>query len=87
VQASIADELDTIGLLHKPGAPPPRELELDDLKRMPTLSAALKEVRAWVGFGRKGREGLAQAGTREGRPQAHADAVGGAKGGGFMWRL
>ena len=42
-QAKIAAELDALGLLHKPGHTP-RELELDDLKRMPYLSAALKEA-------------------------------------------
>jgi len=44
VQSQIATELDSLGLLHKPNRPPPRELELDDLKRMPFLSAALKEA-------------------------------------------
>ncbi|KAI8464093.1 MAG: cytochrome P450 [Monoraphidium minutum] len=43
VQAKIADELDGLGLLHKPGCPPPRELELDDIKRMPYMAAAAKE--------------------------------------------
>ncbi|KAI8464092.1 MAG: cytochrome P450 [Monoraphidium minutum] len=44
VQAKIADELDGLGLLHKLGCPPPRELELDDLKRLPYMSASLKEA-------------------------------------------
>jgi cytochrome P450 len=43
-QEKIAAELDSLGLLHKPGCPAPRELELDDLKRMPYLSAAAKEA-------------------------------------------
>ncbi len=42
-QERIAEELDGLGLLHKPGYTP-RELELDDLKKMPYLSSALKEA-------------------------------------------
>eukprot|EP00775_Hariotina_reticulata_P012934 gene12934-13062_t len=44
VQDRIADELDGLGLLAKPGCPPPRELELDDLKHLPYLVAATKEA-------------------------------------------
>ncbi|GBF95033.1 cytochrome P450 [Raphidocelis subcapitata] len=44
VQSAIASELDCLGLLHKPDCPPPRELDLDDLKRLPYLTAALKEA-------------------------------------------
>ncbi|GBF91428.1 cytochrome P450 [Raphidocelis subcapitata] len=43
-QDRIAEELDALGLLHKPGAPAPRELELDDIKRLPYLTAAAKEA-------------------------------------------
>jgi len=43
-QRRIAEELDSLGLLWKAGAPPPRELELDDLKRLPFLSACTKEA-------------------------------------------
>jgi cytochrome P450 len=43
-QRRIADELDALGLLWKPGSPPPRELELDDLKKLPFLSACTKEA-------------------------------------------
>lgn len=43
-QKRIAEELDALGLLWKPGSPPPRELELDDLKRLPYLSACTKEA-------------------------------------------
>lgn len=44
VQEKIAEELDSLGLLAKPGCPPPRELEWDDLKRIPYLIAATKEA-------------------------------------------
>jgi cytochrome P450 len=44
VQEKIADELDGLGLLAKPGGPPARELEWDDLKRLPYLVAATKEA-------------------------------------------
>jgi cytochrome P450 len=44
VQERIAEELDGVGLLSKPGCPPPRELELEDLKRLPFLTAATKEA-------------------------------------------
>eukprot|EP00878_Enallax_costatus_P004731 GHUV01004980.1.p1 GENE.GHUV01004980.1~~GHUV01004980.1.p1 ORF type:complete len:543 (+),score=147.42 GHUV01004980.1:709-2337(+) len=44
VQEKIAEELDTLGLLAKPGCPRPRELEWDDLKRLPYLIAATKEA-------------------------------------------
>jgi cytochrome P450 len=44
VQERIAEELEGLGLLAKPGAPPPRELELEDLKRLPFLTAATKEA-------------------------------------------
>ncbi|KIZ01997.1 putative cytochrome P450 [Monoraphidium neglectum] len=41
-QDKIEAELDSLGLLHKEGAAP-RELDLDDLKRMPYLAACAKE--------------------------------------------
>ncbi|KAF6250399.1 cytochrome P450 [Scenedesmus sp. NREL 46B-D3] len=44
VQDKIAEELDSLGLLAKPGCPPPKELQLDDLKRVPYLVAATKEA-------------------------------------------
>jgi cytochrome P450 len=44
VQEKIAEELDALGLLAKPDCPPPRELELDDLKKLPYLVAAAKEA-------------------------------------------
>jgi fatty acid synthase len=44
VQDRIAEELDSLGLLAKPGCPAPRELDLDDLKKMPYLTAATKEA-------------------------------------------
>uniref|UniRef100_A0A383W692 Cytochrome P450 n=1 Tax=Tetradesmus obliquus TaxID=3088 RepID=A0A383W692_TETOB len=44
VQAKIAEELDCLGLLAKPGCPPPRELEWEDLKQLPYLIAATKEA-------------------------------------------
>jgi fatty acid synthase len=43
-QERIAAELDCLGLLAKPGCPPPRELELDDLKHLPYMVAATKEA-------------------------------------------
>jgi hypothetical protein len=44
VQERVAEELDAIGLLSKPGAPPPREMEFEDLKRLPYLTAVAKEA-------------------------------------------
>lgn len=44
VQDCIAEELDSLGLLAKPGCPAPRELTLDDLKKMPFLTACTKEA-------------------------------------------
>jgi fatty acid synthase len=44
VQERIAEELDGLGLLAKPGCPPPRELEWEDLRSMPYLTAATKEA-------------------------------------------
>ncbi len=42
-QRKIAEELDGLGLLHKPGYTP-RELELDDMKKMPYMTACAKEA-------------------------------------------
>ncbi|GBF93726.1 cytochrome P450 [Raphidocelis subcapitata] len=44
VQDRVAAELDAAGLLHKPGCPPPREMEYEDLKRLPYLTAVAKEA-------------------------------------------
>lgn len=44
VQEKIAQELDGLGLLAKPDGPMPRELELDDLKRIPYMAAVTKEA-------------------------------------------
>jgi cytochrome P450 len=44
VQAKIAAELDGLGLLAKPGYGPPREMEWEDLKRLPFLTACAKEA-------------------------------------------
>ncbi|GBG00430.1 cytochrome P450 [Raphidocelis subcapitata] len=44
VQDKVAAELDAAGLLHKPGCPPPREMEFEDLKRLPYLTAVAKEA-------------------------------------------
>jgi cytochrome P450 len=44
VQERIAEELDALGLLLRPGCPPPREVTLEDLKALPYLSAATKEA-------------------------------------------
>jgi cytochrome P450 len=44
VQEKIAEELDSLGLLAKPECPQPRELEWDDLKKLPYLIAATKEA-------------------------------------------
>jgi hypothetical protein len=44
VQDKIAEELDGLGLLARPGCPAPREVTLDDLKAMPYMSAAAKEA-------------------------------------------
>jgi len=40
----VADELDAVGLLAKPGCPPPREMEFEDLKKLPYLTAVAKEA-------------------------------------------
>jgi cytochrome P450 len=44
VQDKVAAELDAAGLLHKPGCPPPREMEFEDLKKLPYLTAVAKEA-------------------------------------------
>ena len=44
VQERIAEELDAAGLLAKPGCPPPREMEFEDLKKLPYLTAVAKEA-------------------------------------------
>jgi len=44
VQDKIAQELDAAGLLAKPGCPPPRELDWEDLKHLPFLTACAKEA-------------------------------------------
>lgn len=44
VQDRIAAELDFLGLLAKPGQPAPRELQWEDLKCMPYLTACAKEA-------------------------------------------
>eukprot|EP00878_Enallax_costatus_P000395 GHUV01000482.1.p1 GENE.GHUV01000482.1~~GHUV01000482.1.p1 ORF type:complete len:459 (+),score=124.68 GHUV01000482.1:1092-2468(+) len=44
VQDKIAAELDTLGLLAKPGQPAPRELQYEDLKSLPYLTACAKEA-------------------------------------------
>jgi hypothetical protein len=44
VQEKIAAELDAAGLLASPSRPRPRELQLDDLRRLRYLAAATKEA-------------------------------------------
>jgi cytochrome P450 len=43
VEARITAELDSLGLLASPAQPSPRELELDDLHKLPYLDAVIKE--------------------------------------------
>lgn len=42
VEAKIAAELDSLGLLAKPGAPPPRPAEWGDLQKLTYLGCAIK---------------------------------------------
>jgi hypothetical protein len=81
VQERVAEELDAIGLLSKPGAPPPREMEYEDLKRMPYLTAVAKEAmrmlpvvggagRGWAGRGGAGRGGAGRGGVGGRRARA-----------------
>jgi fatty acid synthase len=44
VQEKIAEELDSLGLLATPQRPTPRELQWEDLKALPYLTAATKEA-------------------------------------------
>ncbi|KAI8477013.1 MAG: cytochrome P450 [Monoraphidium minutum] len=44
VQERVAEELDAAGLLAKPGCPPPREMDYEDLKKLPYLTAVAKEA-------------------------------------------
>ncbi|KIY98801.1 Cytochrome P450 3A28 [Monoraphidium neglectum] len=44
VQDRVAEELDALGLLAKPGCPPPREMEFEDLRKLPYLVAVAKEA-------------------------------------------
>lgn len=43
VQDKVAEELDSHGLLAKPGAPPPREVEYEDLRKLQYLNWCVKE--------------------------------------------
>jgi hypothetical protein len=43
VQAKIAAELDTMGLLVTPQRPVPRDMVLEDLRQLPYLTACVKE--------------------------------------------
>ena len=45
IEARVVAELDTLGLLAKPGNPEPRDLTLADLGNMPYLAAVIKESR------------------------------------------
>jgi hypothetical protein len=44
VEERVSAELDTLGLLAKPGYPEPRSLEVSDLGKLPYLNAAIKEA-------------------------------------------
>ncbi len=44
VEERVLAELDTLGLLAKPGYPEPRSLEVSDLGKLPYLNAAIKEA-------------------------------------------
>jgi hypothetical protein len=44
VQERVAAELGAAGLLSAPGGPPPREMEYEDLRKLPYLTAVAKEA-------------------------------------------
>ncbi len=44
VEERVVAELDTLGLLAKPGYPEPRSLEVSDLGKLPYLNATIKEA-------------------------------------------
>ena len=45
-EAKVADELDEAGLLARPGSPEPRQLQYDDISRLPYLGCVIK-VCSW----------------------------------------
>ena len=42
IEAKIAEELDSLGLLAKPGSPQPRALQYDDLSKLTYLNMVIK---------------------------------------------